>query len=121
MPAISPRCAQPRWQRRYADPPGDQATATILVVDDDPRNPYAMDLLRVRPDVRLLFTDIMMPGMSGTTLAAEALKQRPDIKVLYATGCDGYVSKELAATELLRKPYRAHELAHRIRTVLERG
>ena len=46
----------------------------------------------------------MMPGMSGTTLTAEALKQRPDIKVLYATGGDGYVSNELAATELLRKP-----------------
>jgi PAS domain S-box-containing protein len=81
----------------------------------------ALDLLGARPEVRLLFTDVMMPGMSGTTLAAEALKQRPDIKVLYATGCDGYVSNELAATELLRKPYRAHELARRISAVLDGG
>ena len=43
------------------------------------------------------------------------------VKVLCATGGDGYVSNELAATELLHKPYRAHELAHRIRTVLEGG
>jgi hypothetical protein len=43
MPATSPRCAQPRSQRRYADPPDDPATATILVVDDDPRNLYAME------------------------------------------------------------------------------
>ena len=79
----------------------------------------ALDLLGARPEVRLLFTDIMMPGMSGTTLAAEALKRRPELKVLYATGCDSYVSNEPAATELLRKPYRARELAHRIGAMLE--
>src|SRR6185437_12266905 len=67
----------------------------------------ALDLLGRRPEVQLLFTDIMMPGMSGTTLAAEALKRRPALKVLYATGCDSHVSDERAATELLRKPYRA--------------
>jgi DNA-binding LytR/AlgR family response regulator len=67
----------------------------------------------------LLFTDIMMPGMSGTTLAAEALKRRPELKVLYATGCDGYVPNELAAAGLLRKPYRAHELAQRIGAMLD--
>jgi signal transduction histidine kinase len=79
----------------------------------------ALDLLGTRPDVRLLFTDIMMPGMSGTTLAAEALKQRPALKVLYATGGDSHVSDEPAAPELLRKPYRAHELAQRVGTMLE--
>jgi PAS domain S-box-containing protein len=79
----------------------------------------ALDLLGTRPEVQLLFTDIMMPGMSGTTLAAEALKRRPALKVLYATGCDSHVSDERAAPELLRKPYRAHELAQRIGAMLE--
>ena len=79
----------------------------------------ALDLLGARPEVRLLFTDIMMPGMSGTSLAAEALKRRPELKVLYATGCDGHVSDERAATELLHKPYRAHELAQRIGAMLD--
>jgi len=60
-----------------------------------------------------------MPGMSGTTLAAEALKRRPALKVLYATGCDSHVSDEGAVTELLRKPYRARDLAQRIGTMLE--
>ena len=79
----------------------------------------ALDLLGARPEVELLFTDIMMPGMSGTTLAAEALKRRPTLKVLYATGCDSHVADEPAALGLLRKPYRAHELARRIGAMLE--
>lgn len=81
----------------------------------------AFDILEARDDVRLLFTDIMMPGMSGTTLAVEALKRRPELKVLYATGCDGYAANDRRAGELLRKPYRAHELASRIRKMLDAG
>ena len=81
----------------------------------------ALDILEARDDVRLLFTDIMMPGMSGTTLAVEALKRRPELKVLYATGCDGYAANDRRAGELLRKPYRAHELASRIRKMLDAG
>jgi CheY-like chemotaxis protein len=79
----------------------------------------ALDLLGARPEVQLLFTDIMMPGMNGTTLAAEALKRRPELKVLYATGCDSRASDEPPAPALLRKPYRAHELAQRIGAMLD--
>ena len=81
----------------------------------------ALEILGARDDVRLLFTDIMMPGMNGTALAAEALKRRPDLKVLYTTGCDEQGCAALPAEELLRKPYRAQDLASRIRSLLETG
>jgi PAS domain S-box-containing protein len=81
----------------------------------------ALDILDRRDDVRLLFTDIMMPGMNGTALAEEAVRRRPTLKVLYATGCDGQAWEGKPASEPLRKPYRAHELAARIRDMLEPG
>ena len=39
------------------------------------------------PDIKLLFTDIGLPGpFNGRQLADEARKRRPDIKVLFTTG-----------------------------------
>src|SRR5437588_173829 len=37
----------------------------------------------------LLFTDVMMPGMDGQQLAVEALKLRPDLKVIFTSGFMG--------------------------------
>ncbi|MDO7841772.1 ATP-binding protein [Sphingomonas immobilis] len=83
----------------------------------------ALDILATQPGVKLLFTDMVMPGMTGRELADAARRAHPDLKVLFATGYD----REEAAlgevggvrVELLRKPFAIEHLAVRIRTLLD--
>jgi len=47
----------------------------------------ALEILEMRPDIRLLFTDVGLPGgMNGGQLADAARKKRHRLKVLFATG-----------------------------------
>ena len=46
----------------------------------------ALGLLRTRPDVGALMTDIEMPRMDGLTLARRARQCRADIAVIYVSG-----------------------------------
>jgi DNA-binding NtrC family response regulator len=46
----------------------------------------ASSLLDKHPNTVLLMTDVVMPGMKGRKLAEEALRRRPDLKVLFTTG-----------------------------------
>jgi signal transduction histidine kinase len=73
--------------------------------------------------VDLLFTDVIMPGgMNGRQLATEALKRRPQLKVLYTSG---YTENAIvhhgrldAGVLLLPKPYIGSDLARMIKTAL---
>jgi PAS domain S-box-containing protein len=84
----------------------------------------ALDLLRVVPDVDLLFVDVMMPdGMSGRECAEQAQTLRPDLKVLFASGYfegalvqRGDIEKSV---EFLVKPYRKKDLAEKVQRVLK--
>ena len=85
----------------------------------------ALNILAERPDIDLLFTDIVMPGgMTGTELAREARRLYPKLKILLTSG---YTARAMAngfhdieGLELLNKPFRKRELAQRLRSVLER-
>ena len=85
--------------------------------------PEALALLRSRPDIELLFTDVVMPGgMSGVELAEAALALRPGLPVLYTSG---YTESALIHNGrldpnvlLLGKPYRRAELANKLREAL---
>ena len=55
-----------------------------VVVAEDAKK--ALALLDANPGVNLLFTDVVMPEMSGRELVKEALSRRPDLKVVYTTG-----------------------------------
>jgi signal transduction histidine kinase/ActR/RegA family two-component response regulator len=46
----------------------------------------ALRVLDEHADIGLLFTDIVMPGMNGRKLADEAVRRRPQLKVLFTTG-----------------------------------
>lgn len=46
----------------------------------------ALEHIAKHPEIRLLFTDIVMPDVNGPRLAEEALKLRPGVKVLFTTG-----------------------------------
>jgi CheY-like chemotaxis protein len=72
--------------------------------------------------VDVLFTDIVMPGISGYELAAQARLVRPLVRIVYATGYDGDApGKKMAQKfgKLLRKPIRARELVNEIEDVLQ--
>ncbi|TIN90210.1 MAG: response regulator, partial [Mesorhizobium sp.] len=72
----------------------------------------------------LLFTDVVMPEMSGRELVDQLKRTHPSLKVLYTTG---YTRNAIVhngtldfGTELLTKPYTIDELAEKIRKVLDR-
>jgi CheY-like chemotaxis protein len=71
-----------------------------------------------------LLTDVIMPGMSGTQLAAELRRRRPDLPVLFMSG---YTSgpapggQELPPdAPLIRKPFDTETLLRELRRVLTR-
>jgi CheY-like chemotaxis protein len=56
--------------------------------------------------VDLLFSDVVMPGLSGVELARLARKQRPDLPVLLASGYSEEIVRLAGAEfEIVRKPY----------------
>ena len=83
----------------------------------------ALEILRHDTPIDLLFTDVVMPGgMHGPQLAAEARRLRPELKVLYTSGYPDHsvLRKGLdAGIEQLSKPYRRHDLAAKLRKVLD--
>ncbi|MEW6091513.1 MAG: PAS domain S-box protein [Pseudomonadota bacterium] len=86
--------------------------------------PRALNIIREREDIALLLTDIVMPGgMNGRELADEAVKLRPDLKVLFSSGYSEnaivHHGRLDAGVELLSKPYRLQELAAKVRKVLD--
>jgi DNA-binding NtrC family response regulator len=73
--------------------------------------------------VTLLFTDVVMPDVSGRQLADRALGKRPNLKVLYTTG---YTRNAIVhngmldpGTNLLTKPFGIEELAAKVRKILD--
>jgi PAS domain S-box-containing protein len=78
----------------------------------------ALALLDARPDIALLFTDVVMPETNGVKLAAAAMGLRPALKVLYTTGYARDDDMLAAGTQWLAKPFTIEELASKLRAVL---
>jgi PAS domain S-box-containing protein len=71
----------------------------------------ALELLE-REQVDLLFSDIVMPGMSGVELAQTVREGKPDLPVLLATGYSEEMMGGAAADfATVRKPYGADSLS----------
>ncbi len=75
-------------------------------------------------EIDLLFTDMMMPeGVSGRELGEHALRERPDLKVIYSSGYSldvvspDFVKKD--GTHFLQKPYNPETLARMVRECLD--
>ncbi|WP_232628797.1 response regulator [Methylobacterium sp. Leaf118] len=67
----------------------------------------AYELLRDRPGIDLLFTDIRLPGrLDGWDLAERARALQPDLPVIYVTGYSAEEPRQVAESVLVMKPYR---------------
>jgi PAS domain S-box-containing protein len=126
---------------------GSPSAETILVVEDDDDvraytveclrelgyrvleahdGPTALRLLeRQTEPVDLLFTDVVMPGMSGRELADAAREKQPLLRVLYTSG---YTRNAIvhggrldAGVEMVAKPFTYSALAQKVRDVLDAG
>jgi PAS domain S-box-containing protein len=132
------------YSKKVKSQPLPRGFECILVVEDDARvrrvavsrlldagyrvveaanGTEALKLFEDNPDIALLFTDVVMPGgMAGDELAQKVRALRPGIKVLFTSG---YAEPTIAGRELaetgswLKKPYTAHELAIRLRELLD--
>jgi PAS domain S-box-containing protein len=120
------------------------ASGTILVVEDDPAvrqltctilagggyqvleaggAEQARELAGTfTGPIDLLLTDVVMPGDSGSVLAADMVKLRPSTRTLFVSGySDGELSRRgelLPGIELLEKPFGPEELRRKVHQVL---
>jgi CheY-like chemotaxis protein len=80
----------------------------------------AMMLFEENADIRLIFTDIMVPGIDGFKLADMTKFRRPEVKILYATAFIDQVREKLGVVhgEVLVKPYRAAQLEQMVKHTL---
>ena len=72
----------------------------------------ALELMKEH-DVDLVFSDIVMPGMSGMDLAQQIKKTYGDVPVLLASGYSSkqFIPKDEREFPILRKPYKLETLA----------
>jgi signal transduction histidine kinase len=82
----------------------------------------ALDLFDRTPDIHLVFTDLVMPGMSGRDLAEELMKREMGAKVLLTSAYTDRLTAETtpsAVTGFLHKPYGESDLAQAVRRAMD--
>ena len=139
--AAAPRASEiPRSEERGEETP----TATLLIVEDEDAlrslmvkacrdagyhvlegrgGEEAMALIASHSGkIDLLVTDVIMPGISGRTLADQVAERRPETRILF---CSGYAENAVVHhgvlapdVEFLQKPFTPDALLRRIRSVL---
>jgi signal transduction histidine kinase/CheY-like chemotaxis protein len=83
----------------------------------------ALAILDRVADVKLLFTDVVMPDVNGKKLADEAVRRRPGLKVIFTTG---YTANAVVhggvldqGVHFISKPFALDRLAAIVRSVLD--
>ena len=141
LPVVERDADEPLRGGLFAAPSG---TETILLVDDDADvRPLVAEMLerlgyrvldagsaaaavqifqRGEPRVDLLFTDLVMPGIGGRTLASQLLSLRQGLPVLYMSGFDDDVADADDESDLgtfIWKPFDSASLASKVREALD--
>jgi len=75
----------------------------------------ALPVLRDGRDIRLVITDVRMPGMSGLELADEIRQHWPQVKVVLISG---YFVPQSVQQRFLKKPFHMKDLASLVRAEL---
>ena len=134
-PGKAPKGAKPKENELWG-------SGTVLLVEDEPmvrtvaeraltRHGYsvitadngedALEILNGGEEFVLLISDVVMPGMDGPTMVAEARKTRPDLPILFMSG---YAEEQLRKSidldhvAFLPKPFSVQELAEAARRVV---
>jgi len=72
--------------------------------------------------IDLLLTDVVMPKMSGTDLAAQVRRRQAQVKVLFMSGYSvdvlAWRADDMDGAEFIQKPFAGEELAAKVREVL---
>lgn len=120
--------------------PRSESAETILVVEDQPATAQitrilleswgyrvfeahdgaeALALFEQHGDcVHLVLTDMIMPGLTGTQLAAELARRKPELRIVFMSG---YPNDQLGPdTAFLPKPFNPGSLSRMIRRELDR-
>ena len=143
LPKVQDQEAERESGRAPAPP---SATGTILVVEDQDgvrriacewlrRQGYAvvhakdgieaLEKAEQVPRIDLLLTDIVMPRLNGSELAARLTTLRPQLKVLYMTGYidDASLVRQVRESRvpILQKPFAATSLLEHVREILQTG
>jgi CheY-like chemotaxis protein len=81
---------------------------------------HAMMLFEGHPDIDLIFTDVVMPGIDGFKLADMTKFKRPDVRILYATAYLDLARDRLGVVhgQILQKPYHADQLEQLVKEAL---
>jgi signal transduction histidine kinase/ActR/RegA family two-component response regulator len=115
-------------------------SATILLVDDeDPVRAVtaamlqdlgynvrdvvcgeaALTVLAEDADIDILLTDLVMPGMNGSRLAALAKARRPDLSVVFISGYADQIEGAMEPGDrVIRKPFTAADVYRTVETAL---
>jgi PAS domain S-box-containing protein len=125
----------------HDEPERESAAEKVLIVDDQPEvleitselfrtlgfevlaansGEEALGVLKRTPDLRLMLSDVVMPGMSGIQLAQQARAAVPDMKVILASGYTNPATdkdKGLDGFHFLPKPYRMADLVKMLRSM----
>jgi PAS domain S-box-containing protein len=143
LPRVRDAVERPVPAVAAVEPRAPEASTTILLVDDDEDvravtadslrglghdviegvdGPDGLAQLAEHDDVALLLVDWSMPGMDGIEVARRARLLRPGLAVLLSTGYAeiGPRADRPADLLVLKKPYRANELANHIQHALGR-
>ncbi len=112
----------------------------VLVIEDDPRIAEtvedqltslghgvirvtsaedAMDVLEYKKDIRVVLSDVVLPGgMTGPQLAARMAQKFKHIPVILTTGFAGQSVAVVRGHQVLTKPFSKEELSHALNAVL---
>jgi PAS domain S-box-containing protein len=121
-----------------------RGSEVVLVVEDDPmvrrlactilrKNGYtvleagngqeALHLLESNMSVRLMLSDVIMPGINGMELFEKTRAKHPDLKVLFMSGHTENVISHSGVLEpelnLIHKPFSVQALTSKVRQVLD--
>jgi CheY-like chemotaxis protein len=82
----------------------------------------ALEMLQAHQEVRLLLSDVRMPGIDGLQLVAEVRRLRPEIKVLLMTGYSSQLASRPGRPPgvygVLTKPFSMAFLAREVHRTL---
>jgi signal transduction histidine kinase/CheY-like chemotaxis protein len=132
MKAVQPARIEAVPSPAPSPPPRDRVAPAggepVLIVEDDPRvrvatgdvvaelgyaplacanGEEALALLGSRHDIRLMISDVVMPGMTGPELCAVVRARHPQVGIVFVTGYAGEAGDggELEGETVLRKPF----------------